>query len=451
MRRGRVLILAGCAMECDAGERSVLMDTSNIYNYLIPSYTPKPLTKYDTHEASELKNIVKKIAELTKDSPKYYVKITDSKQSYMLGIKESAIMLQNGIKELCDDSPDSAFNNKKAYSSNPDKVSAELLDANGGKLPDSFSIKVDSLATTQINLGRDLYATGRGLAGGTYKFQVSVGDDIYDFQYNVKNGAANRDVMDGLSSFINKANVGIRAGVEDVDGGDGKVRMRIESDMTGSSAGEAIFAFADKSLINGSGIASYFELNRIERSPQSSTFYMDGAERHTLANEFTVSRRLKISLKDASDEDIDIQYFPDGDRIMGSLAMIADAYNFMIDSTEEYGKVVKYKLLLPNEMQSVITPYKSELEACGFVFGDGRMSFDPTLTAQSINNGEMRKIFDKNSPFIQQMMNKTEEIKINPVEYVDKTMSTYPNFEKPTEGYSYITSFYSGLVFNYYC
>lgn len=95
---------------------------TNSYNYLVPTYRPKPLTKYDTHKASELRNIVNEITKLTKESPTYFVKMNDAKQTYLLGVKESAIMFQNGFEELCDNSPDSAFNNKKAYSSNIDIV-----------------------------------------------------------------------------------------------------------------------------------------------------------------------------------------------------------------------------------------------------------------------------------------------------------------------------------------
>ena len=59
----------------------------NIYNHLVPTYKPQPLTKYDTHKASELRNIVNEITKLTKESPTYFVKMNDAKQTYLLGIK----------------------------------------------------------------------------------------------------------------------------------------------------------------------------------------------------------------------------------------------------------------------------------------------------------------------------------------------------------------------------
>jgi len=425
----------------------------NTYNHLVPTYRPKPLTKYDTHKASELRNIVNEITKLTKESPTYFVRMNDAKQTYLLGVKESAIMFQNGFEELCDNAPDSAFNDKKAYSSDTSKIGAKIIGKDQSKLPDGFLIRVKSLALSQVNRGRELYLTGRGLAGGTYKFQVSVGDDLYDFQYNIRNEANNKEVMNGLSSFINKANIGIHTDVVPVRDEPDKICMRIESDMTGSAAGEAIFAFADKENPNGNGLVSYLDLNRIERSPESSTFYMDGNERHTLSNEFTMGRCLKVILRDttAEDEVVSINFYPDSDRILASLQKIADAYNFMLDSSQEFAKVASYNLKLANDIQATIRPYKPELEACGFVFNENnRILFDTALTLQAINDGELQKLFSRSSPFVQTMISKAYEIKLNPMEYIDKLMGTYPDFSKPAEGFSYITSLYSGLIFNYY-
>lgn len=147
----------------------------NIYNRLVPTYKPQPLTKYDTHKASELRNIVNEITKLTKESPTYFVKLNDAKQTYLLGIKEAAIMFQNGFGELCDTSPDSAFNNLKAYSSDSGRVGAEIISTDQSRLPEKFSLRVERLALSQVNRGRDLYPSSKGLSGGTYKFQVTLG------------------------------------------------------------------------------------------------------------------------------------------------------------------------------------------------------------------------------------------------------------------------------------
>lgn len=88
------------------------MDTA-VYNHLLTQYRPKELTKYDTHKVSELRNVMNRIAKKTKTSPIYLVKLTDAKQSFALGIKESSMLLGTGLKELADTSPDGVFSKKK--------------------------------------------------------------------------------------------------------------------------------------------------------------------------------------------------------------------------------------------------------------------------------------------------------------------------------------------------
>ena len=103
------------------------MDTA-VYNHLLTQYRPKELTKYDTHKVSELRNVMNRIAKKTKTSPIYLVKLTDAKQSFALGIKESSMLLGTGLKELADTSPDGVFSKKKAYASDAEKAGVQIVD-----------------------------------------------------------------------------------------------------------------------------------------------------------------------------------------------------------------------------------------------------------------------------------------------------------------------------------
>ena len=92
------------------------------------------------------------------------------------------------------------------------------------------------------------------------------------------------------------------------------------------------------------------------------------------------------------------------------------------------------------------------MESCGISFEeDGHMELDKSLAAQAIEAGDLQVLFQPDSAMTNRMFTKTDQIKINPIEYVDKKVVSYPNFTKPPRGYSYITSLYSGLLFNFYC
>lgn len=428
------------------------MDTA-VYNHLLTQYRPKELTKYDTHKASELRSVVNQIAKKTKTSPIYLVKLTDAKQSFALGIKESSMLLGTGLKELADTSPEGVFSKKKAYASNPDKAGVEIIDEDEENLPDEFSLKIEHLATPQYNIGNPVYPSSQSLPGGTYKFRVSVLDDMYDFQYNIRKDADNAEVMSGLAAFINKANIGLNVGTVP-NTTDDRVRMSIVSDATGNSGDERIFTFVDKNSDGRLGIVDYFGLNELEKESESSKFYMDGEPKSTLANEFTIGKALKVSLKEinSDDESIKIQYRPDSEKILVSLNKVKDAYNYMIEGSNEYARTTDNISKLASELKYLIEPFKSEMESCGLLFEeDGTIKIDEALATQAINDGDMQKLFSADSDLSRSLFGKSENIKLDPMEYVDKLLVSYPNYTKEGIGYSYITSLYSGMLFNYYC
>lgn len=428
------------------------MDTA-VYNHLLTQYRPKELTKYDTHKASELRSVVNQIAKKTKTSPIYLVRLTDAKQSYALGVKESSMLLGTGLRELSDTSPDGVFSKKKAYASDPEKAGVEIVDEDSDNLPDEFSLKIEHLATPQYNIGNPMHSASQSLPGGAYKFRISVLDDMYDFQYNIKKDADNAEVMNGVASFINKANIGLNVGIVP-DASDDTVRMSIVSDATGSSGGDRIFTLADRNSDGKVGIVEYFGLNELQKGATSSKFYMDGVPKSTLANEFTIGKALKVSLKGTNmDEDnINIQYRPDSEKILTSLNKVKDAYNYMIEGSDNYAKITNRSSKLASELKYLVGPFKSEMESCGLLFEeDGTMKIDESLATQAINDGDMQKLFSADSDLSKRLLGKSESVKLDPMEYVDKLLVSYPNYTKEGVGYSYITSLYSGMLFNYYC
>lgn len=99
-----------------------------------------------------------------------------------------------------------------------------------------------------------------------------------------------------------------------------------------------------------------------------------------------------------------------------------------------------------------MVPFQSEMESAGITFDQkGYMQMDESLATQAAQEGDLERLFGKDSRLNQRIQNKNEEIKINPMDYVDKILVSYPNFGKPPRGFSYITSLYSGMLFNYYC
>lgn len=206
------------------------MDTS-VYNHLLGTFNPKYTTKY-VNDPKQLRSVVKKIRQITQTSPVYLLDFSNDKQSFVLGMKEYSMKINESLMTMADDSPDSVFEKKKASSSDTKQVKATLINDNEEQLPSPFTIQVKNLANSQINIGKEFYETGKGLAAGTYQFKVTVNDAGYDFQYNIKDDANHRDVIGGLCKFITKAKIGIDA--QPVSREAGKIAMRLESTSVGT-------------------------------------------------------------------------------------------------------------------------------------------------------------------------------------------------------------------------
>ena len=107
---------------------------------------------------------------------------------------------------------------------------------------------------------------------------------------------------------------------------------------------------------------------------------------------------------------------------------------------------------LLRELKGLSKTFSNELESCGITFDiDGYMSLDRSLAIQAIESGDMQRLFQPESLVTNRLSTKADSVKINPMEYIDKKVVSYHDFSKPPRGYSYITSLYSGLLFNSYC
>ena len=152
------------------------------------------------------------------------------------------------------------------------------------------------------------------------------------------------------------------------------------------------------------------------------------------------------------DQAAQISYVPDSDKIIGGISGIIKSYNKLVDSTNDYSSETGQSPKLIREYRNLLKPYASELESCGITFDEkGRMKLDESLAAQAAIDGDMEKLVGKDSSLNRRLHKKNEEVKLNPMDYIEKKIVSYPDYGKPPKGYAYITSLYSGMLFNYYC
>lgn len=426
-----------------------------VYNHYLTTYAPKGTSQYDTHKKSELRNIYNSIVKLNKESPLYLMDTSRSTREYAVGLKENARLLRNTIASLGGLDEAEMFNKKAAYSSNEDLVSASFIGEApaDGSIP-SFNIEVTALASNQVNLGSFLPSDEKiALSPDAYSFDITINDLSYEFQYSIRDGETNRDLQERLSRLITNADIGVMADVLEDEKGNSSLRL------TSASSGlkdqqDYIFHVSDDKTSKKAGTVDYLGLAFMSRLPSNAEFTLNGEPRSASSNHFTIDKNFELTLNRISQtegESAEIGLKTDLDSLTENISNLVSGYNSFIKAASEYLDLHPKSRKLLNEMERMSRFYQPQLEQLGFEFGnDGQLSLNDASFKHSILNDEGHQQMSSIRDFTNSVLRKTNQISLNPMEYVDKTIVAYKNpghnFVTP-----YVTSNYSGMLFNSYC
>lgn len=117
-----------------------------------------------------------------------------------------------------------------------------------------------------------------------------------------------------------------------------------------------------------------------------------------------------------------------------------ELFNRLLTRSDEYGSL-KNKPSRPGcELRNLVSEYKDELEAAGFIVDE-----------QGFLALEAQDGFQVPKTFMKELKDKCEYMSINPMEYVDKRVYSYAHLHQSDIGYAYVSSVYTGMLFNSYC
>lgn len=430
---------------------SVVLNT--VYNNYLSTYTPKSLTRYDMHKKSELRAVYNSIVKLNKDAPWYLPTTNKAIQNYAVDLKENARGLYNTIAQLGGLEQDGLLSKKSAFSSNEDIVTASFI----GEDPPvnetvEYTLEIRSLASPQENMGLFMDNETVQLPPDTYSFDISVNDMNYEFQFAIGEDETNRDIQTRLMRLVNNSGIGIKASLLESDG---KTALRMVSESSGLALGKSeIFHISDDRTSKTSGTVDYFGLDYISRAPSNARFTLDGQERITASNHFTVSKLFDVELKGvtAENESVQIGLKADSDSLTDNVTRLVGGYNAFMQAASSYLEFQSRSGTLVKEMKGIASLYSSSMEAMGLsMTRDGMLEIQPDLLKETADHSEdIADTFSYLKDFSNSLLRKSRQISLNPMDYVDKTMVAYKNpghnFVNP-----YDTSAYTGMMFNSYC
>lgn len=430
---------------------STILNTA--YNNYLAAYTPKSTSRYDTHKKSELRSVYNSIIKLNKESPWYLPSTSKDTQQYAIGLKENARSLRNTIASLGGLDDSELLSKKAAYSTNPDIATASFVGTyTPGNASPSFTMEIQELATPQENMGRFLEKGKVGLPADTYSFDVTINDMNYEFQFSISETETNQEVQDRLVRLINTSGVGLKSRILESDG---RTALLIRSESTGlSSDQKEIFRISDDHTSKAKGATSYLGLDFVSHEATNAKFTINGEERTTSSNQFTVGHMFDIELNSttAAGEAITIGLKNDMDSLTDNVLQLANGYNQFIKATSDYLESQPKSKNAIKEMSSIASAYNSAFQSMGVnISEDGTLQVDTESFSKSISDDEaVTDTFNTLKDFSNRLIQKSKDISLNPMNYVDRKIVAYKNpgrsFASP-----YVTSAYSGMMFNGYC
>ena len=428
------------------------MALNSVYDNYLSTYAPKTSGRYDAHKKSELRNVYNSIVKLNKEAPLSIIDSSVDSQSYAINMKENARELRNTIASLGGLDEEDLLNKKIAFSSSDAADVKYIGDSFSDEDTTEFKLFVEKLATSQINTGNALKDEPVSLPSGTYSFDVSISNLNYEFQFNINEGETNLDLQEKLSRLINNSNVGLKSEV--VNTPEGNV-FTLETKLTGiEDDKQLLFTISDDNTSKSSGAVEYLGLDNVTQLPDNAKFYLNDEPHVSYTNHFTVAKTFELTLNRAQeidDEPIKIGLKADTDSMTENVEKFASGYNNFIKSTSDFLASQPKTSYLLNEMTRISTLYGKDLESVGISFDEkGLMKVDDNMLAENINKSDALESFAGVRKFTNSVLNKANQVSLNPMDYVQKTIVAYKNpgkeFATP-----YITSQYSGMMFNGYC
>lgn len=426
---------------------------NTVYNNYMTTYAPKPLTRYDTHKKSELRSVYNSIVKYTRDAPWYLPTTSKETQHYAVSLKENARELRNTIAQLGGLESEELFSKKSAYTSDENVASATYIGSKeAARDLSDIELEVRSLASPQENLGLFLPDEKVALAPDTYSFDIGINDMNYEFQFSVGESETNRDVQERLVRLINNSDIGIKAELAESEE---RTSLKLTSNATGVPAGrEQIFSVTDNHTSKTSGTVEYFGLDYTSRESSNARFLINGEERSSSSNRFTIGRLFEVELKGVSQEDspVRIGLKTDIESLTDNITHLIGGYNDFVKAATSYLETQTKSRQLIHEMRGIAYRYNNALESMGLnMTEDGTLKVDQDLLHQTaLQSEDITGTFGYLKDFSNSLLRKSNQVSLNPMEYVEKTVVAYKNpghnFTNP-----YGASAYSGMMFNSYC
>ena len=214
------------------------------------------------------------------------------------------------------------------------------------------------------------------------------------------------------------------------------------------------FTITDTNDRKVSGSVPYLGIDYVARKATDAELVINGEEVTSPSNLFLLDKRFEIKLNGISPEPgitATVGVKPDIEAAVENISNLIDSYNGFINSMGSYSADKMRTNSLFSEMNGIAKTYGKEFEQMGITIGqDKTLGLDKDVLTDYITNSNGNDSVEAIKKFTSSILRKSNQISVNPVEYLNKTVVAYKN---PGKNFTnpYTASAYSGYMFNSYC
>jgi len=424
---------------------------NNIYNYYNSVYQPKTSSRFDAHNKSELKKIYNSIVGISKEEPVFLLDRQPEIETYTIAMKESAMQFGRDIRSMGGLDAENMFEQKNVFSSDPDALDVSFLPGKVvGDEAEPLSLEIESLAEKQVNYGRFLKSDQLDIEPGSYSFDVSTPISNYELQFHISSEDTNYTVQSRLSRLVNNAAIGMTASVS--HNGYDESAIVITSSSTGPEYnGQPPFEISDEETSQQRGIIDYLGIRDITKPATWAKYTVNGKEYTSPDNEVEIDDKYAVKLKKVTDEPVEISMKADFESLKDNILGVAGAYNQFIRTASEFLDKYPRTTVLVDSMKKMTSYYSSAMDNLGIKREDnGNLSVDEKDLTNALNDTATEDDISMLKDFTRSALRKITNIQLNPMDYADKRIVAYKNPAKTHFANPYMTSAYSGMLFNSY-
>lgn len=423
---------------------------NNVYNYYRADLFGRSSSRYDSHDRSDLKKVYKSIVNMSKDEPVFLLKDVKAIEEYSIHMKESAIRFRNSIASLGGLNESTMFEQRTVYSTDPEVVEATGINISKD---DTLDITVEGLATVQETVGNFIPESELSLSPGAYSFDVMTANSNYELQFNIGDTDTNHSIQSRLSRLINHSNLGLKASV--ITNEQNESALLIRSNKTGTTTGgQQPFTISDENTSQRKGIIDYLGIRETGNPAQNARYTVNGKSFQSPSNSFILDGKYSITLKDiggTEDDPIKIGVKPDYESLKDNIISLTGSYNDFLQAAAKYVDQHPRTNLLIGTMKAMSAGYASAFTKAGITQdSSGNLSVDEEKLTTALGSADAEETLGSLKNFMHTTLHKATQIQLNPLDYIDKRIVAYKNPNVSHYANPYVTSAYSGMLFNGY-